>query len=251
MKYGEGSTKFVIPGHCDLTEEKLKSIGRLITHQFLLTGTFPVILAKAFVVRLITGETEESLLIDSFLKTLTHSEESCICQALLPNTKFDADGLLDILSEFNITTLPHKNNLHKILTNIASFQLFTKPQGSIMGIYQVMGDFWANVTVEEVEALYAISEPSRDNILGNIDIEAKCSQDEKIGRWLVRYINDVDHETLEMFLRFTTSASFIDPTFKILVKFLFMSPEYTALIQNLSKDLLSCQKLFNLSSAKS
>ena len=110
----------------------------------------------------------------------------------------------------------------------------------MMGIYQGMGDFWANVTVEEVEALYAISEPSRDNILGNIDIEAKCSQDEKIGRWLIRYINDVDHETLEMFLRFTTSASFINPTFKISVKFLFMSPEY---IRPLSK---TCLKIFYL-----
>lgn len=98
-RYGEGNNQFAIVP--TLTEQDYEALGRMISHQFVLTGTFPIQLAEAQIMHLLFGEVSDECLIKSFLNLLPERECQILCQAQEKDGPFPNDALVDILREYN------------------------------------------------------------------------------------------------------------------------------------------------------
>ena len=221
MKYGEGYTEFIIPGHPDLNPDKLLVLGRVLTHQFLVTGTFPLQLSRAALQNSITGKVTDEDLLHSFLLTLPIYEREELEKALA-NKQFDAKKVENFLCVFKMTQGITSTNIKAVLKDMATYNIITQPFGSMLSIRQGMGEFWKKVTNEDVRAMYSLSAPTKENLLNNLMIEDTTAQEQKVGVWLTRYIYDADADTLQKFARFCTGTSFVSAMLKTCVKFLIV-----------------------------
>jgi hypothetical protein len=103
-------------------------LGQIITHQFLLYGTFPVQLAQACFEQIVTGtgQDDNECLIQSFLSLLPPGEEQILANAL-SGGNFDQNGIIDILSEFEVHVLPTPSNITSTIIQVAKSELIHKP----------------------------------------------------------------------------------------------------------------------------
>lgn len=66
-RFCEGNKQFAFTPRPSLTDEDYVAVGRIITHQFVLTGTFPVQVAEAQIIQAMFGQVSEDCLVSSFL----------------------------------------------------------------------------------------------------------------------------------------------------------------------------------------
>jgi hypothetical protein len=71
-----GETEFTIPMAPHFTCEDYVSIGRIITHQFVQCGAFPVRISQASITQALVGDMSPETMISSFLKLLPPSERN-------------------------------------------------------------------------------------------------------------------------------------------------------------------------------
>ena len=111
-----------------LNKEDYKAIGKIITHMFLSSQTFQVRLSEALVHYCLLGVVSDDCLLSSFLNLLSTNDRNALLTSLEdqpPNLK--REQLIDVLADYNITTLPTKENLKSIILNAARLTLISKP----------------------------------------------------------------------------------------------------------------------------
>lgn len=74
--YFEGSSTFVPRVSSGIEESAMKTVGRIISHQYILTGIFPVHINRAFIVATLRGRqaVRDEDLIEDFLEYISENE---------------------------------------------------------------------------------------------------------------------------------------------------------------------------------
>ena len=185
-------------------------LGRLYTHQFIQTGTIPLQISEATIQYAVTGQVSEECLLESFKMLLHVKERDVIDQALIGRQPFQKLELIDILSDYSVTTIPKPGNIRKILLQVSRAELISKPYACILKFKEGMGDFWNNISAEEIHALYKGCTPTTTNVVDCLYLETSNPKTEKILRWLIRYLQNQDQRCLSRFLRFSTGSDLVD-----------------------------------------
>ena len=222
-RYCEGNEQFALMANPSLSDADYVSIGRIITHQFVLTGTFPVQVAEAQVQHAMFGQATDECVVNSFLQLLPEREHKVLAKARIGDGPFPTNEVIDILSEFSVTSYPTPENLQQILKQVSTSELIHKPYFLLAKIKQGMGDFWKDVTEEEMHELYTRTFPTCTNVIACLEFSIDDKQEEKVSGWLIRFLKGADSKLLCRFLRFCTGANIVLPGNKIQVRFESMS----------------------------
>jgi hypothetical protein len=195
-----GETEFTIPMAPHFTCEDYVSIGRIITHQFVQCGAFPVRISQASITQALVGDVSPETLISSFLKLLPPREREIIEKGLSDSTAFSQDEIMEILEDYHINTLPTTANLASLITQIGRNELAQKPYLHLLRIRRGMGPMWDGVSEEEIASIYNLCQPTMQRIIDEIYMVHKDPKDGQIMRWLQRYLKICSGEALVNFL---------------------------------------------------
>ena len=78
----EGDSEFTVPVVLSLTTDDYVNLGKILTHQFVQFGTFPVRINQASIQQAIFGHVSDECLVSSFLRHLPLRERKCLSNAL-------------------------------------------------------------------------------------------------------------------------------------------------------------------------
>ena len=222
-RFCEGNKQFVFVPRPSLTDEDYVAVGRIISHQFLLTGTFPVQVAEAQIIQALFGQVSEQCVVSSFLQLLPERERQILSKGREKDGPFPSDDIVDILSEYNVTTFPTASNLSQIMKQVSTSELIQKPFYLLGKIREGMGNFWNDVTKEEIEGIYSQTTPTSTNVTESLAYVMSDKKEDQVAAWLVRYLKAADTKMLCRFLRFCTGCDLVLPNRKITVRFENMS----------------------------
>lgn len=108
----DGVTQYTFSLSPELTVEDYTVLGRIISHQFIQTGTIPVQLVESILQLAVIGQVTDECLLESFMMLLHEKERQMIQGALNGDkTPFPTNDLVDILSQYKSGTFPPKDNL--------------------------------------------------------------------------------------------------------------------------------------------
>ena len=220
LKYCDGCGECVPVFTLQLNEQDYEAIGKIITHTFVSCQLFPVRLGEALIHYCLFNMVSNECLLTSFLNMLPPNDRNLLQTSLdEKSTHFDREQILDALADFNVTTLPTRENLSSIVLNAARLSLINKPLFFITNLRKGMGQFWDTVTVQEIQSLYKSCVPSAERVIAVLHIKESCDVERKIGRWLIRFIRDASEMLLRRLVQFCTSLPMLLPQKKISVSF--------------------------------
>ena len=223
-QYAEGESEFTIPVLLTLTADDYINLGRILTHQFVQFGAFPVRINQASIQQAIFGHVPDECILSSFLRLLPSREKESLSNAMRGEQPFPVEEVLEVLEDYNIREMPSSNNIRTILLQVAKNELVTKPYMHLLNIRKGMGSFWDDVTKEEVKSLYDISEPTAKRIISCLKCTPKDSKETQTLRWLTRYLKASSDAILSNFLRFCSGTDVVVPGATIALKFSTLPP---------------------------
>ena len=135
----DGSSQFTLKLLPQMTVEKYKTIGRIITHQFPQCGLFPVQLSRASIHQMLFEVVEEDCLLESFLHLLPPRQREAFSGALKGKQPFPQSLVIDVLDDYKVQTLPAPKNLRDIVLKISTMEFVDKPFLPLMKIREGMG----------------------------------------------------------------------------------------------------------------
>ena len=159
---------------------------------------------------ILKGSERKECVLQSFLSTLTVQEQKTLDNAM-NGVCFHVEDIVDILANFNVKAYPTPSNISKIVHSVSEMEIVNKPIAVLTKIRDGVSKFWEDVTVDEIDALYSMCEPTPENIVKSMFFPERDVRDQQITRWLVRYVKSLDKETSSKFLRFCTSSDVIVP----------------------------------------
>ena len=225
LSQSDGDTEHTIPILPDLSQEDYVSIGRILTHQFILCGVFPVKLSQTSMQYTILGTATDQCKIESFLGLLPPRERNCLSRALAGVGPFPTEEIIDLLDDYNVRQLPTTDNIRSIILFVATAEFVTKPFLCLTSMREGMGSLWANVTKEEIASLYEMSRPTAARIMAALAFTPENAKEGQIFRWLERYLKGCSNQILAKFLRFCTASDVLLPDHNIAVSTEVMPPE--------------------------
>lgn len=210
-----------------------------IFHAYILFGMFPVFLAEAFTVQMITDKVQDEILVESFLKHLHFKEGKIISEAL--KNHFEPMIVSDILSDFGLNVLPTERNVKQFIIEASKTAFIRKPFFWMSFIKNGMGNFWHGICSEDIHSLYTSAIPNAVSFLNFCDVEEENTKDGKCTTWFNRYIRCCTVEELKTLLRFVTGSSQILPQMRIKVRW------ENTIGENMRPRTATCFKLLYLS----
>ena len=187
--YCEGASHFTFSVSAALSQDDFVATGRILTHQFIQTGTLPLQISEAIIQQAVVGQVPEECLIQLFLKLLHEKEKK---KALLGVQPLPTEDVIEILCDYGITAVPNTSNIKKILLQLSETELIAKPFLCITKLREGMGSFWDGISGEEIHSMYSVCTPTHTNVLKNLQVMAEDQQEDKVSRWLIRYLKSKD-----------------------------------------------------------
>ena len=226
-RFCEGSCQCVPCLTVQLSDDDIKAIGMIITHMFVCFQMFPVRLSEALLQYCLFGAVSDECLISFFLNLLSTHERDVLQGCIEnPSLSFNRDKVMDILNEFNIVSLPTKDNLRALIINAARLTIINRPLFFTTNIKIGLGQFWDEVTSGEIRSVYELSVPTTERLLNALSFNAANETESKIARWLERYIRNSSEDMLRRLVRFCTSLPMLLPNRSIGVAFVDQSPNH-------------------------
>ena len=219
----EGSSHYIFSISAALSPDDYVVLGRIITHPFLLTGTFPVQLSEAAVQQAVVGRVTEECLISSFLTLLPEKERNVVQCALSPEEPFPISELIEIFSDYGVQRCAMKENVKKILIQVSTTEMILKPFFRLHKLQEGIGPFWKAVTADEISALCMLCSPTNKNIIESLQLDGENQQEVRVFQWLICYLRNKDQQSVARFLRFCTDSDVILPHSSIKVRMENMS----------------------------
>ena len=75
------------------------------------------------------------------------------------------------------------------------------------------------VTLDEIDVMYNVCQPTASNIVHSLFYVEVDQKDQKVYRWLIRYVKSFDKQTASRFVRFCTASDVVAPGRRIKVEF--------------------------------
>ena len=219
----EGSSHYIFSVSAALSSYDYVVLGRILTHQYLLTSTFPVQLSEAAMQQAVVGTVTNECLISSFMLLLPENEREILQCALNAEESFPTYEMIEILSDYGVQKCPTKENVKEILIQVSTTELVAKPFLCLNKPQEGMGPFWKAVTSDEIGALYMLCSPTNTNVIPSLQLHGDGQQENKVFQWLVRYLRSKNQQCVSRFLRFCTGSDIVLPYSSIKVRMENMS----------------------------
>lgn len=201
------------------------TLGRILTHGFIQSGSFPVQLARASIHQAMFGTVSDDCLLDSFVRLLPDKERETLLTGLRGKGPFPVEETIDILDDFKESEMPTSANLRALLIKIAKSEFVTKPYLPLLKLREGMGEFWSNLQKEELDALYEMCCPTPARVANHLNSLPKDPKEQKVSRWLKRHIRNLDSKMALHFVRFCTASYVLLRKKSIVVRFENMAEE--------------------------
>ena len=211
LSQSDGDSEHSIPILPNLNQEDYVSIGRILTHQFVLCGMFPVKVSQASMHHTLFGHATDECKIESFLRLLPPGERECISRALKGERPFPTGEIIDLLEDYSVRQLPTADNIKSLVLSVATAEFVTKPFLCLSSMREGMGQMWEKVTKGEIASLYEISRPTASGIIAILECIPQNPKEDQIFRWLERYLKGSSNKILAKFLRFCTATDVLLP----------------------------------------
>ncbi|XP_078384086.1 uncharacterized protein LOC144666540 [Oculina patagonica] len=186
---------------------------------FLLTGFFPIGIAPATVISVFDSDNlRETDLMYSFLSFLTEGEQQTAREALQKRHVCVDDSLIDILSRFNVRTIPSTMaEFNSLFLRIARCEFVTKPSVLMaafkQGMLETHPELWSELDANTIRAVYARLDPTPGKVLEIIqtcpDDMPLTAQRERVLEFFRRYIRSLTKDKVAVFLQFITGSNLL------------------------------------------
>lgn len=218
--YFEGSCTFVPRVSPEIEESTMRTLGRIISHQYVLTGIFPVHINRAFMVATLCGRqaVSDEDLVEAFLEYISENESQELKAILAQSDQGElsdesCEFLLDFFSDYQVTKRPLASNLKATLVQVAKNELLSKPAMAMDGMREGLrdGDFenlW-NCSKEVVAKMYYMMQLTPQRVIAMLAEEPSTHLNKsraKIFSYLKKYIRYLSRKELGLFLRYVTGS---------------------------------------------
>lgn len=196
--YFEGSSTFVPRVSPEIDESTMGTLACIISHQYVLTGIFPVHINRAFIVATLCGRqaVSDEDLIEAFLEYISENEsqESQSDQGELSGES--CEFMLDFFSDYQVTKRPLASKLKATLVQVAKNELLSKPAMAMDGMREGLRDVSHNAAHATMCNAMLAEEPSTHLNKSRA----------KIFSYLKKYIRYLSRKELGRFLRYVTGS---------------------------------------------
>ncbi|XP_046582796.1 uncharacterized protein LOC124290148 [Haliotis rubra] len=195
----------------DYSDADWKSIATVIFFGWSTQRYFPICLSKAFMSCAIYGmdifsENKKNMISD-FLSFLPEGESRILSAALKDD--FDQEEVMDILGSHECRVVPTKENLEKILGEIAHKEVIQQPMYvKDCGFNQLTAlGFDLNTSLE---TLYVSAKPNPRKVIKILSFPDEMSPVQSAtSGFLTKYIRELNSDDLSKFLRFCTGSDLL------------------------------------------
>lgn len=220
-EYFEGSCTFVPRVGPGIEESTMRTLGKIISHQYVLTGIFPVQINKGFMVATLCGRQalDNEDLIGAFLEYVSDNESQALKAALTQSEQGQlsdesCDFLLEFLSDYQVTKRPSATNLKAVLVQVAKNELLSKPAMAMDSMREGLRDsdykdLWM-CSKEDVLKVYEMMHLTPQRVLSMLCEEPSTHLHKsrvQMFSYLKKYIRCLSRKELGVFVRYVTGSS--------------------------------------------
>ena len=222
QKFFDGCSVFCPVVHPGMDVSALKTIGTIFSHAFLETGLLATRIAFPCLAQMLLGLSiviSEATLFRTFLCSIS-SHEDDIMKCAFAEMKEGAhqfshnvmEGLMLLLSRFNIREIPSPRNFKETLISVAYYEFIAKPASALAiihsGIPSQHKAFWDSLSITFLQSVYQAQCVSTMMVLKMFEnAEGYNETEERVLNYLRQFIGNMSHEELHVFLRFVTGGA--------------------------------------------
>lgn len=193
-----------------MKQEEWEAVGKVLVLSYKQEKYFPIQLSKMFLQKCIFNytPTEEDLIL-SFLSFLPEIDRVTVKDALDNFGQSDEAELIEALSNFHLRVYPTKDNLRKLITEVAHHELIQKPSFVTLCWSSILSTH-LKYLITSLEEVYDQCRVSNKKVLNALEFPEELTKAEKATvDALKRYIKTCSLEKLGMFLRFCTGSDIL------------------------------------------
>ena len=210
LKHTEGADVKIPTTVHIMKQEEWEAVAKTLVLCFKQEKYLPIQLSQIFLKKCIfdiTPTNEE--LLESFLGFLPDMDRGLIRDALDDFDSVDENELLDALSNFNPRVYPTKENLNKLVIELAHHELIQKPSFVALCWFPILSQHLKPM-VGKLEDVYEESKVTNKKVLNLFVFPDDMTKAEKeTCDALKRYVKTCSTEKLKMLLRFCTGSDII------------------------------------------
>jgi len=221
MKYGAGANMVNLEYKSAITSDQMKSVGRILSSGFILTGYIPPNVNTAAIYRLLSGNLpSKSFVLKSFCDSLDDFDRSCIEKAQA-SLEFDDDlklSLVNILSKHHFTSLPSPETLSSILHDLSFFVSIVKPWYMLdwisRGINETHHQPLQGISEELFCKYMELMKPSGSDVALKLipmysDVDYLFIAEERVFGYLERFLKGASTEVCARFLKYVSGCELL------------------------------------------
>ena len=215
----DGSALLVPVVHAQTDMSVFSTLGRILSHGYLLEGFLPVRIAFPTLAAMLLGpnvQLPDDIVTQSFADSLDSVEASLIKFCLTISSKSFPVGvqskLISLFSRFGSRQLPTPLNLRQQIKQVAHYQFIVKPAAALSmvhsGIPVAEQPFWKQRTVDDLRSLFMCLTATPSKVLEVLDEpDFVHSAQERVYGYLRQFIGNMKMDEVRNFLRFVTGSS--------------------------------------------
>lgn len=218
----EGHSTFVPRVGPDVPDSHYQTIGRVISHCYLLLGMFLSVISKVFITALLAGKDALSAddYISGFLEHVSEYDSLLLKSAIKMSRSLGVfpdemtQFLFEFFSEYGVVQTPTPSSLQDILLSVAKTELIARPSvalnkikaGMFEGKYK---ELWGDCRKEDIDHLYEKMKLTTSNVLQMISVDemSLCKSQSQVLKFLKQYIRGLSPKELQSFFRYVTGSS--------------------------------------------
>lgn len=195
----------------DFQKSEWTAIGRVLVFAFKEVNYFPISLSKAFLASCLFGEEsiDDEFLLSSFRFYITSEERETFDNIRKGACESDDDDVLDFLGNYKTFTMPTKENINIILSELAHQELIQRPR--------YVAQCWVPVLAElkpypefssptGVDEFFSVKMPSAKTTARILQSQPENEAESQCLDYLKKFIRSLDAPALGTFLNFTTGS---------------------------------------------
>ena len=191
-----------------------EAIARIIVYGYTVVSYFPLQLSQMFISTCLFGEDDltKTVLLASFRLFITGEDREIFDFCLSDDFDPESKDILDFLSIYHCYKKPTKENIEKILFELAHQELVQKPRyivncwAPILSMLKVHAAFQ---TRQSLADLYESKRPTSRKIIKLLEAETQSECQKQSLDHLKRYVRSLEGKALERFLHFLTGSDVI------------------------------------------
>lgn len=211
-----GATEKVPAIRHDYQKSEWQSIARILVAGFTKIGYFPIALSRAFIASCLFPE--ESLptewLLESFHQYVSKDESESLKRCLTnecPDPSTDED-VLDVLSSYKCYRMVTKDNMQKILEELAHQELIQRPKyvaNAWFPIAKQLKHYKEFRNVDSLVELYEAKKPTPKKVCKLFSANPTTECQRECLDHLKRFVKSLDDNLLRAFLQFVTGSNIL------------------------------------------